>query len=65
MATECKVTVKKWYGTSEVIANKLINKYKPAQLKVLPSKLDWFLNTIDVLWGKTAALIKFSQAVVL
>ena len=28
--------------------------------KVLPSKLDRFLSTIDVLWEKIAALIEFS-----
>ena len=29
--------------------------------KVLPSKLDRFLSAIDVLWGKTAALIEFCE----
>ena len=29
-------------------------------LEVLPSKLDWFLSTIDVLWEKIAALAEFS-----
>ena len=28
--------------------------------KVLPSKLDWFLSTVDVLWEEIAALIEFS-----
>ena len=28
--------------------------------KVLLSKLDWFLSTIDVLWEKIAGLIEFS-----
>ena len=28
--------------------------------KVLLSKLDWFLSTIDVIWEKIAALIEFS-----
>ena len=28
--------------------------------KVLLSKLDWFLSTVDALWEKIAALIKFS-----
>ena len=28
--------------------------------QVFPSKLDWFLSTTDVLWGKIATLTEFS-----
>ena len=30
------------------------------KIKVLSSKLDWFLSTIDVLWEKITALIEFA-----
>ena len=39
---------------------KLHRKKVKNSAKVLPSKLDRFLSTIDVLWEKIAALTEFS-----